>query len=69
MATIKLDHIELLVGPLNFDSWKCGISQVLQGEGYWGHVEGNADIYSAFPIEAQPAIPTGLSTATKITEY
>jgi gag-polypeptide of LTR copia-type len=41
MSTIKLDHIELLTGPSNYESWKRGISQVLQGKGYWGHVEGD----------------------------
>ena len=69
MSTIKLDHIELLTGASNFDGWKRGISQVLQGEGYWGHVEGDADIYSVFPIEAQPAIPTAISTPAEVTEY
>ena len=69
MSTIKLDHIELLTGPSNFDSWKRGISQVLQGEGYWGHVEGDVDIYSAFPIEPQPAAPTVTSTPDEITEF
>ena len=69
MATIKLDHIELLTGPSNFETWKRGISQVLQGEGYWGHVEGDANIYAAFPIEPQPAVPTALSTAAEITAY
>jgi hypothetical protein len=69
MSTIKLDHIELLTGPSNFESWKRGISQVLQGEGYWGHVEGDANIYSAFPIEPQPAVPTAISTAEEITAY
>ena len=58
MSTIKLDHIELLTGPSNFENWKCGISQVLQGEGYWGHVEGDVNIYSVFPIEPQPAVPS-----------
>ena len=62
MSTIKLDHIKLLTGASNFDGWKHGISQVLQGEGYWGHVEGDADIYSAFPIEAEPVAPTVVST-------
>jgi hypothetical protein len=69
MSTIKLDHIELLTGPSNFDSWRRGIGQVLQGEGYWGHVEGDADIYIAFPIDAQPAVPTAISTADEITGY
>ena len=69
MSTIKLDHIELLTGPSNFEGWKRGISQVLQGEGYGGHVEGDADIYSAFPIKVQPAIPTAISTAAEVTEY
>jgi hypothetical protein len=69
MSTIKLDHIDLLTGPLNFDSWNHGISQVLQGEGYWGHVEGDTNPYSAFPIEPQPAVPTAISTAAEATEY
>lgn len=69
MSTIKLDHIELLVGSSNYDAWRRGISQVLQGEGYWGHVEGDADVFSAFPIEPTPAAPTSLSTADEITAY
>ena len=69
MSTIKLDHIELLTGLLNFNHWKRGISQVLQGEGYWGHVEGDTDMFTAFPIEPAPAIPTALSTAAEVTEY
>lgn len=69
MATIKLDHIELLVGPSNYDAWRRGISQVLQGEGYWGHVEGDANVFSAFPIEPAPAVPTAASTAVEITEF
>jgi hypothetical protein len=69
MSTIKLDHIELLVGAANYDAWRRGISQVLQGEGYWGHVEGDANVFSAFPIEPTPDVPTITSTAAQITEY
>ncbi len=69
MATIKLDHIELLTGPSNYDAWRRGIAQVLQGEGYWGHVEGDADVFSAFPIEPTPAVPTAASTADELTVY
>jgi hypothetical protein len=69
MATIKLDHIELLAGPSNYDAWRRGISQVLQGEGYWGHAEGDASIFSAFPIEPAPAVPTAASTAEELTTY
>ena len=69
MATIKLDHIELLTGPLNFETWKRGIGQVLQGEGYWGHVEGDNNIFSAFPIEPAPAVPTALSTPAEVAEF
>jgi hypothetical protein len=69
MSTIKLDHIELLTGASSFESWKHNISQVLQGEGYWGHVEGDANPYAVFPIEAQPAVPTAISTPAEITEY
>ena len=69
MLTIKLDHIELLTGPSNFNHWKRGISQVLQGEGYWGHVEGDTDLFATFPIEPAPAVPTALSTVAEVTEY
>jgi len=69
MATIKLDHIELLTGPSNYDAWRRGISQVLQGEGYWGHTEGDMNIFSAFPIEPAPAVPTTASTPLELTEY
>ena len=69
MATIKLDHIELLTGPSNYDTWRRGISQVLQGEGYWGHTEGNANPFSAFPIEPASAVPTAASTPEELTAY
>ena len=69
MATIKLDHIELLTGPSNYDAWRCGISQVLQGKGYWGHTEGDANIFSAFPIDPAPAVPTAASTPEELTAY
>jgi hypothetical protein len=69
MSTIKLDHIELLIGSSNYDAWRRGISQVLQGEGYWGHTEGNTNVFSAFPIEPAPAVPTAASTVNEITEY
>ena len=69
MSTIKLDHIELLIGPLNYNAWRRGISQVLQGEGYWGHVEGDANIFSVFPIEPASAVPTVTSTADEIMEF
>jgi hypothetical protein len=69
MATIKLNHIEFLVGALNYDTWKHGVSQVFQGEGYWGHVKGDPNLFSVFPIEPAPAVPTVISTAAEITEY
>ena len=67
MATIKLDHIELLVGASNHALWKRGISQVLQGEGYWGHVEGSLLPFSPFPRSDQPAPCDTTSTAEAIT--
>jgi len=69
MATIKLDHIELLAGLSNYDAWRRSISQVLQGEGYWGHTEGNVNIFSAFPIEPSPDIPTTASSPEQLTAY
>jgi hypothetical protein len=69
MSTIKLDHIELLIGPSNYDAWRRGTSQVLQDEGYWGHVEGDLNVFSAFPIEPVPAVPTAISTVDEITAY
>ena len=69
MATIKLDHIELLVGASNYPIWKRGISQVLQGEGYWGHVEGSTSPFAPFPCSPEPSPPTEKSTAESITAY
>src|SRR5260221_4888995 len=69
MATIKLDHIELLTGLSNYNAWRHGISQVLQGEGYWGHTKGDANTFSAFPIEPAPAVPTAASTPEELTSY
>ena len=69
MSTIKLDHIELLVGPLNYETWKQGISQVLQGEGYWGHIEGDANPFAPFPIDPEPTAPTILSSLEVIAKF
>src|ERR1700682_4907069 len=66
MATIKLDRIELLVGASNDIIWKRAISQVLQGEGYWGHVEGRPDLFSPFPRSEQPSPCHTSSTAKEI---
>ena len=67
MATIKLDHIELLIGASNFSIWKRGISQVLQDEGYWGHVEGSP--IAPFPRSPEPSPPDQKSSADIITAY
>ena len=69
MATIKLDHIEPLVGASNYAIWKRGISQVLQGEGYWGHVEGSPNKLAPFPCSHEPSPPTEDSTTEIITTY
>ena len=69
MATIKLDHIELLVGASNFAIWKRGISQVLQGEGYWGHVEGSPSPFAPFPRSPEPSPPTEKSSMEAVTAY
>ena len=71
MATIKLDHIELLVGASNYAIWKRGISQVLQGEGYWywGHVEGSPSPFAPFPCSPEPSPPTEKSKAEDVTAY
>ena len=69
MATIKLDHIELLVGASNYPIWKRGISQVLQGEGYWGHVEGSSNPFAPFPSSPEPSPPTEKSSTEVITAY
>jgi hypothetical protein len=60
MSTIKLNHIELLTGSSNFEIWKHSISQVLQGEGYWGHVKGNVDIILHFPLNLNLLHPLSL---------
>ncbi|KDR64908.1 hypothetical protein GALMADRAFT_149174, partial [Galerina marginata CBS 339.88] len=69
MSTIKLDHIELLVGPSNYETWKRGISQVLQGEGFWGHVEGDANLFAPFPVDPEPATPTAVTSADDLAAF
>lgn len=69
MSTIKLDHVPLLVGSDNFESWKRAIRQVLQGEGYWGHVDGDADVFSPFPISPKPAVCNEQSTLAQVTAF
>src|ERR1700688_2539137 len=69
MSTIKLDHIELLIGASNFVIWKRGISQVLQGEGHWGHVEGSPNKFSSFPCSNEPSPPDKDSKAEDVTTY
>lgn len=69
MSTIKLDHIELLIGATNYEGWQRGISQVLQGEGYWGHVEGDTNPFSPFPRSEQPASPNGASTPDEVLAF
>ena len=69
MSTIKLDHIELLVGVSNYAIWKRGIPQVLQGEGYWGHVEGSPSKLAPFPCSYEPSPPTEDSSTEIITAY
>ncbi|KDR77126.1 hypothetical protein GALMADRAFT_225258 [Galerina marginata CBS 339.88] len=69
MSTIKLDHVVLLVGSDNFELWKRGIRQVLQGLGFWGHVGGNVNQFSPFPITPQPATCNLQSTATELSAF
>lgn len=66
MSTIKLDHVPILENVSSYPEWRRHISQVLQDEGYWGHVEGNENPLSVFPRSNPPATLTDDSSpATK----
>ncbi|CAA7267429.1 unnamed protein product [Cyclocybe aegerita] len=69
MSTIKLDHIELLTSASNYETWKHGISQVLQGKGFWGHIEGDTRIYALFLQSLEPPTCDMSSTPAQITAY
>jgi hypothetical protein len=63
MTTIKLDHVPLLESAQNFPEWKRFITQVLQGEGYWSHIEGTDGTFDIFPKSLEPAACTAASKA------
>ena len=63
MSTIKLDHIPLLESTANFPEWKRFITQVLQAEGYWTHIEGTDGAFDIFPKSLEPATCTATSEA------
>jgi hypothetical protein len=54
MSTIKLDHVPLLESATNFPEWKRFITQVLQAEGYWTHIEGTDGQFDIFPKSLEP---------------
>jgi len=57
--TLKLDHIPTLDGAADYPSWSKSIMHTLQGEGFWGFVEGSEDPLSPFPIVPTPVIAAG----------
>ena len=63
MSTIKLNHVPLLESAINFPEWKRFITQVLQAEGYWTHIEGTDGPFDIFPKSLEPAACTATSKA------
>ena len=56
---LKLDHIPTLDGAADYPSWSKSIMHTLQGEGFWGFIEGSEDPLSPFPIVPMPIIAAG----------
>jgi len=69
MSTIKLDHVPLLESVTNFPEWKRFITQVLQAEGYWTHIEGTDGAFDIFPKSPEPAACTATSKAEEKTAF
>ena len=61
MSTIKLDHVPLLESAQNFPEWKRFITQVLQAEGHWSHIEGTDGQFNIFLKSMEPAKCTAAS--------
>jgi len=61
--TLKLDHIPTLDGMANYPSWSKSIMRTLQGEGFWGFIEGSENPLSPFPIVPTPVVATGANAA------
>jgi len=66
--TLKLDHIPTLNGAADYPSWSKSIMRTLQGEGFWGFVEGSDDPLSPFPKVPVPAVAAN-STAPTLKAY
>jgi hypothetical protein len=58
MAKMKLDHIPLLEGTINYTEWARAMKRVLQAEGLWAHAAGVRD---------DPLSPWAASYAPQIT--
>jgi len=69
MSTIKLDHVPLLESAINFPEWKRFITQVLQAEGYWPHIEGTDGLYNIFSKSLEPTACTAASKAEERTAF
>ena len=69
MSTIKLDHVPLLESAINFPEWKRFITQVLQAEGYWTHIEGTDRTFNIFPKSLEPTACTATSTEEEKTAF
>jgi hypothetical protein len=69
MSTIKLDHVPLLESAINFPEWRRFITQVLQAEGCWTHIEGTAGQYNIFPKSLEPTACTAASKPEEKTAF
>ena len=69
MTTIKLDHVPLLESAQNFPEWKQFITQVLQSEGYWSHIEGTDGTFDIFLKSLELAACTAGSKADELEAF
>ena len=59
MLKLNLDHIPTLDGAADYPSWNKLIMCTLQGNGFWGFIEGSEHPLSPFPVVPMPIIATG----------
>ena len=52
-----------------FPEWKQFITQVLQAEEYWTHIEGTDGTFDIFPKSLEPAAYTATSTEEEKTTF
>ena len=61
--SLNLDHIPILEGSSNFPAWKRSITRTLQGEGFWGYVDGSDVVTAPFRKIPMPEVTVTSSSA------